>query len=167
MKFMLKALAVLLISSFILGCSTAQQTVPSAEPAEKIDEKRRKVDRPGKADQTSKASRTGKEDRSSNADQPGYVEKGRATFYANRHQSRKTANGEIYHHQRYTAAHRTLPFGTKVRVTNIKNGKSVVVTINDRGPFIKGRILDLSRSAFNRIASMSSGVIEVKMEVVE
>src|SRR5690606_39303290 len=98
----------------------------------------------------SKASRAGMQDRASNADQPGYVEKGRATFYANRHQSRKTANGEIYHHQRYTAAHRTLPFGTKVRGTNIKNGKSVVVKINDHGTFIKWRCLELYRSSCKR-----------------
>jgi len=96
-----------------------------------------------------------------------YVETGKASFYANLHQSKKTASGEIYDHNLITAAHKTLPFGTKVRVTNINNGKTVVVKINDRGPFVKGRILDLSRSAFSSIASTSSGVIEVKIEVIK
>lgn len=96
-----------------------------------------------------------------------YTETGKASYYADKHQSMKTANGEIYDHKLSTAAHKTLPFGTKVKVTNIENGKSVVVKINDRGPFIKGRIIDLSRSAFNSIASKSSGVIDVKIEVVE
>lgn len=96
-----------------------------------------------------------------------YSETGKASFYADKHQSLKTASGEIYDHNLNTAAHRSLPFGVKVKVTNIENGKSVVVKINDRGPFVKGRIIDLSRSAFNRIANKSAGVIEVKIEVVE
>ena len=103
----------------------------------------------------------------SNGYRAGYVETGKASFYANVHQSKKTANGEIYDHKLSTAAHKKLPFGTKVRVTNLANGKTVVVKINDRGPFIKGRILDLSRSAFSSIANTSSGVIEVRIEVVE
>ncbi len=103
----------------------------------------------------------------SSAYRPGYVETGKASFYANRHQSKKTASGEIYDHKLHTAAHKTLPFGTKVRVTNMENGKIVVVKINDRGPFVKGRILDLSRSAFSSIANVSSGIIEVKIEVIK
>lgn len=102
-----------------------------------------------------------------NENQNVYVETGKASFYANLHQSRKTANGEIYDHKLLTAAHRTLPFGTKVRVTNISNGKTIVVKINDRGPFIRGRIIDLSRSAFSSIASTSVGVIQVKIEVIQ
>ena len=66
-----------------------------------------------------------------------------------------------------TAAHKTLPFGTKVRVTNIKNGKSVVVEINDRGPFIKSRVLDLSKAAFSEIGKTSSGVMQVEYEVLD
>jgi len=97
----------------------------------------------------------------------GYVETGEASFYANVYQSKKTASGEIYDHKLNTAAHKTLPFGAKVRVTNMENGKTIVVKINDRGPFVKGRILDLSRSAFSSIANTSSGVIKVKMEFIE
>jgi rare lipoprotein A len=74
-------------------------------------------------------------------------------------QSKKTASGELYDKAKKTAAHRKLPFGTKVKVTNTKNWKSVIVKINDRGPFEKGRIVDLSGSAFSRIANFDDGVI--------
>jgi rare lipoprotein A len=97
----------------------------------------------------------------------GHTESGVASFYGNEFQSRKTSNGEIFDQGKLTAAHRTLPFGTKVRVTNSQNGKSVIVRVNDRGPFAKGRIIDLSSSAFKTIASLNAGVINVKIEVVQ
>ena len=97
----------------------------------------------------------------------GYKETGKASFYAMKYQSRKTASGEVFDQSAHTAAHNKLPFGTKVKVTNAKNGKSVVVRINDRGPFVKGRIIDLSRSAFSKIGNTSAGVIDVKIEVVQ
>ena len=97
----------------------------------------------------------------------GYRETGKASFYANQHQRRKTASGELYDHNLKTAAHKSLPLGTMIRVTNIENGKSVVVKVNDRGPFVKDRIVDLSRSAFTTIASTSSGLISVQLEVIE
>ena len=96
----------------------------------------------------------------------GYTESGKASYYAMKFQSKKTASGELYDRAKKTAAHKKLPFGTKVRVTNIKNSKSVIVEINDRGPFVKGRIVDLSSSAFSRIANLDTGVIEVKIEVI-
>lgn len=96
----------------------------------------------------------------------GFTESGQASFYADQHQNRKTASGEPYKHQSKTAAHKKLPFGSNVKVTNLKTGKSVVVKINDRGPFVKGRIIDLSKSAFSAIGSTSSGLIKVKIEVV-
>lgn len=77
-----------------------------------------------------------------------------------------TANGEPFDPNGLTAAHKTFAFNTKVRVTNTANGKSVVVRINDRGPFVDGRCLDLARGAFERIASLSSGVITVRYEVL-
>lgn len=95
-----------------------------------------------------------------------HQEVGNASFYANRFQGRKTASGEIFRQNIKTAAHRKLPFGTKVQVTNLKNGKMVVVRINDRGPFVKGRIIDLSRSAFKAINSLDAGVIKVRIEVI-
>ncbi|MDA3970392.1 MAG: septal ring lytic transglycosylase RlpA family protein [Desulfobulbaceae bacterium] len=96
-----------------------------------------------------------------------YNETGKASFYAMKYQSRKTASGELFDQSANTAAHKTLPFGTKVKVTNLKNDKSVIVRINDRGPFVRGRIIDLSRSAFNSIGNTSAGVIDVKVEVVD
>ncbi|MEN8211216.1 MAG: septal ring lytic transglycosylase RlpA family protein [Thermodesulfobacteriota bacterium] len=97
----------------------------------------------------------------------GYHETGKASFYAMKFQSKKTANGELFDQSANTAAHKKLPFGTKVKVTNVKNGKSVIVRINDRGPFVRGRIIDLSRSAFNSIGNTSTGVIDVKIKVVD
>jgi rare lipoprotein A len=96
----------------------------------------------------------------------GYTESGKASYYAMKFQSKKTASGEVYDRAKKTAAHKKLPFGTKVRVINIKNSKSVIVKINDRGPFVKGRIVDLSSSAFSRIANLDAGVIEVRIEVI-
>jgi len=96
----------------------------------------------------------------------GYSESGQASYYADKYQKQKTASGELYKHDLKTAAHRKLPFGTKVKVTNIANGKSVVVKINDRGPFVKGRIIDLSKSAFSSIGNTSAGFIKVKIDVI-
>ena len=96
----------------------------------------------------------------------GYTESGKASYYAMKFQSKKTASGELYDRAKNTAAHKKLPFGTKVRVTNIKNNRSVIVKINDRGPFVKDRIVDLSSSAFSSIANLGAGVIEVKIEVI-
>ena len=97
----------------------------------------------------------------------GYTETGRASYYALKFQFRRTASGETFNNLALTAAHKTLPFGTKVLVTNVKNDKSVTVTINDRGPFIKGRIIDLTRAAFSKIGNTNSGTIKVRIEVIE
>ncbi|MBB5478397.1 septal ring lytic transglycosylase RlpA family protein [Micromonospora parathelypteridis] len=86
-----------------------------------------------------------------------------ASFYSD---GQLTANGESFNPNALTAAHKTLPFNTKVRVTNPANGKSVVVRINDRGPFIDGRCLDLSRAAFATIASVDVGALTVRYEVL-
>jgi rare lipoprotein A len=91
---------------------------------------------------------------------------GQASFYGNEG-GPLTANGERYNPGGYTAAHRTLPFGTKVRVTNVRNGKSVVVRINDRGPFIGGRIIDLSTGAAGAIGlNSSTGVTNVRLNIL-
>jgi len=97
----------------------------------------------------------------------GYTQSGKASYYSMKFQSKKTASGELYDKAKKTAAHKKLPFGTKVKVTNAKNSKSVIVKINDRGPFVKGRIIDLSDSAFSSIANLNAGVIKVKIEVIE
>jgi rare lipoprotein A len=96
----------------------------------------------------------------------GYTESGKASYYAIKFQSKKTASGELYDKAKKTAAHKKLPFGTKVKVTSTKNNKSVIVKINDRGPFVKNRIIDLSESAFISIANLDDGVIDVTIEVI-
>ena len=91
---------------------------------------------------------------------------GSASWYGGQFHGRKTANGERYNQNALTAAHKTLPFGTKVRVTNESNGKSVVVRINDRGPFVGKRVIDLSRAAANAVGMVQRGVARVKVEVL-
>lgn len=95
------------------------------------------------------------------------VLEGVASYYADQFHGKQAANGEIFDMHDLTAAHRTLPFGTRVRVTNLGNGKSVVVRIIDRGPYVEGRILDLSLGAAKQIDMVASGTARVKIEVVE
>ena len=91
-----------------------------------------------------------------------------ATYYADKFNGRKTTSGERFHNKNYTAAHMRLPFGTKVRVTNEKNGKWVDVKVNDRGPFSKKLEIDLTKQAFMEIASnKGSGTFKVKIEILE
>ena len=90
---------------------------------------------------------------------------GLASYYADSLQGNKTASGESYDRSAMTAAHRTLEFGTVVKVTYLKTGKSVKVTINDRGPHVKGRIIDLSGAAAEQLGLKEDGVGEVKIEV--
>ena len=91
---------------------------------------------------------------------------GRASWYGPGFHGRRTANGEIFNSNAMTAAHRSLPFGTRVRVTNVRNGRSVIVRINDRGPFIGGRIIDVSAGAARRLNMISSGVAPVRLEIL-
>ncbi len=92
-------------------------------------------------------------------------ETGKASWYGGRFHGRKTASGERYNQRAMTAAHKKLPFGTYVRVTNLKNGRACVVRINDRGPFIRGRIIDLSAEAAKQIGVYSAGVAPVRIDV--
>ncbi|GEP95167.1 septal ring lytic transglycosylase RlpA family protein [Chitinophaga cymbidii] len=91
------------------------------------------------------------------------TESGKASYYADKFQGRRTASGEIFRQRRMTAAHKTLPFGTKVRVTNLSNGRSIKVRINDRGPFVAGRIIDLSKKAARKLGMLNDGVVNVKV----
>jgi rare lipoprotein A len=91
---------------------------------------------------------------------------GTASYYGGRFHGRKTASGERFNQNAMTAAHKTLPLGTKVRVTNLRNGETVDVKINDRGPYIKGRIIDLSKGAARRLGMIRSGIAKVRLEVV-
>jgi rare lipoprotein A len=92
---------------------------------------------------------------------------GFASYYADKFQGRQTANGDIFDQSKLTAAHKTLPFGTIVIVENINNGKTVTVIINDRGPFVKGRIIDLSYSAAEKIGMINEGIVPVRLRIVE
>jgi len=94
------------------------------------------------------------------------VEYGIASYYADKFQGRPTASGELYDRNQLTAAHKTLPFGTLCRVTNIANKKSVIVRINDRGPFVTGRIIDLSYRAMRLLDGIGAGEIDVMVEVL-
>lgn len=92
---------------------------------------------------------------------------GKASFYADKFEGRPTASGEKYKHSKLTAAHKTLPFGTKVRVTNTANNQTVEVVINDRGPYVDGRVIDLSKSAAEKLGFVNLGLADVKIEVVD
>jgi rare lipoprotein A len=100
------------------------------------------------------------------APKPGYTETGVASWYGHPYHGRPAANGEIYDMEKLTAAHRTLPFDTWLRVVNLGNGKTVEVRINDRGPFVEGRIIDLSHAAARAIDMIGSGIARVRIEVI-
>lgn len=96
---------------------------------------------------------------------PAQTQRGKATFYSKRSTGARTASGARLHHDSLTCAHRTYPFGTLLKVTNLNNGKSVVVKVTDRGPFARGRIIDLSWRAAQELDILSKGVSTVKVEV--
>jgi len=93
------------------------------------------------------------------------VERGNATYYSKRLEGRRTSSGERLHRDSMTCAHRTHPFGTRLLVTNPRNGKQVIVRVNDRGPFARGRIIDLSYGAAEKLGIVSQGVAKVEVEV--
>jgi rare lipoprotein A len=95
-----------------------------------------------------------------------HAQTGYASYYARAHDGLRTASGERYDMDELTAAHRTLPFGTRVRVTNLENGRHAVVRINDRGPFRKGRVIDVSYAAARKLGLVHSGVAKVRVEVL-
>src|SRR5262245_99253 len=94
------------------------------------------------------------------------AQRGYASYYGHYHEGLRTASGEPFEMHSLTAAHRTLPFGTRVRVTNLANGRHVVVRINDRGPFVRGRVLDVSYAAARRLGMLRSGVGRIRMQVL-
>ena len=94
------------------------------------------------------------------------VQKGKASYYARKFGGRKTASGERLHHDSMTCAHRTHPFGTLLRVKNPANGREVIVRVNDRGPFVRGRIVDLSRAAARELGIIAQGIAHVEVELL-
>ena len=96
-----------------------------------------------------------------------FTEEGKASYYSNKLAGRKMANGDKYNPNKLTAAHKTLPFGTRIKVTNLETKKSVKVKVTDRGPFSPGRILDLSYSAADKLNIVKAGVVPVKLKVIK
>lgn len=99
-------------------------------------------------------------------DHQGFSQRGIASWYGRKFHGRKTSNGEIYDMYALTAAHKTLPLGVYVRVTHLQNGRSVVVRVNDRGPFVAGRIIDLSYAAANRLGMADAGTAKVQVQAL-
>ncbi|MFW3613243.1 septal ring lytic transglycosylase RlpA family protein [Billgrantia antri] len=109
------------------------------------------------------AGRDGRQVERASAPSSWHGERGQASFYADRYHGRRTASGETHDRNALTAAHRSLPFGTRVRVTRLDNGRETVVRINDRGPFVRGRVIDLSRRAAEELDMLGQGVAEVRL----
>lgn len=151
---------------FSLGCAAKRRTAshpppaptpPSAAPESTAESAKRNTS----------ASPPAKRAKTPAAPAPaGYTEDGNASWYGNPFNGRRASNGEVYDMYKLTAAHRTLPFDTMVRVTNLNNGKSTTVRITDRGPFVENRIIDLSLAAAREIESVGPGVVPVRLEVL-
>ena len=135
----------LVLSALVSGCATTSR-VPAPSPSSRIPPEKRpeaKPEVPPRGGQT-----------------------GEASWYGEWHHGRTTASGETYDMNQLTAAHPSLPLGSKVLVTNLKNGKSVEVRINDRGPHVDGRIIDLSYAAAKKLGAVSGGTIPVRLQVI-
>jgi rare lipoprotein A len=130
---------------------------PSSTPPETADAAKRSTDVPEPTPKRSKPAL---------ARAPGYTEEGNASWYGAPFHGRHASNGEIYDMYKLTAAHRTLPFETMVRVTNLNNRKSTVVRIIDRGPFVDNRVIDLSLAAAREVGAVGAGVVPVRLEVL-
>ena len=137
---------------------------PSATPESTAEAAKRSTEYPGATPASGNPAKHGK------AAQPpatlGYIELGNASWYGAPFNGRRASNGEVYDMYKLTAAHRTLPFDTMVRVTNVNNGKSAVVRITDRGPFVEDRIIDLSYAAAQQIELIGPGVAPIRLEVI-
>jgi len=101
------------------------------------------------------------------SEKPLLTLEGTASYYASDFHGRTTSNGETFDMNELTAAHRTFPFGTRIRVTNLENNLQVIVRVNDRGPFVEGRLIDLSLAAAKRIDLIKTGTTKVRLEVLE
>ena len=113
-----------------------------------------------------KSNKTSTKEKTSNSGSSKHSQTGTASYYSKGLHGSRTASGEIHNRHEMVAAHRSLPFGTKVKVTNLSNGKEVVVKVNDRGSFAKGRVIDLSYGAFSKIENPGKGLTKVKLEVL-
>ena len=155
--FGVAAIAVCLVLS---GCATARPPSPTPPPEAKTEPK--PETRPEAKPETKPAPRPEAKPEPG----PGGGQTGEASWYGEPHHGRTTASGAIYDMNQLTAAHRTLPLGTRVLVTNLKNGRAVEVRINDRGPSVEGRIIDLSFAAAKELGAVPSGTIPVRIRVI-
>jgi rare lipoprotein A len=117
--------------------------------------------------QVTEASPEAMERRASCPDVADYTEEGLASWYGKVHHGRRTASGAIFDEGKLTVAHRWLPFGTKLAVSNLANGRTVTMIVTDRGPYIKGRFLDVSRRAASDLGFLRAGVVRVRAKVVD
>jgi rare lipoprotein A len=168
-KFALLIVLVVSIFSLASGCASRRPLAASQPPTEPSSTSETGSES-GKNSTPPAPARSGaaaKRRRDNSIPVPaGYQETGEASWYGVPFHGRQASNGEIYDMNKLTAAHRTLPFETMVRVTNEKNGKSIVVRITDRGPFVNNRIIDLSYAAAREIDSIGLGVVPVRLEVL-
>jgi rare lipoprotein A len=164
-----------LCGGLISGCGSRHTTASRPEPAQ--PEASDNAEQPSKgeggsepaasaAGRTAPATAAKRDTRAPNPAMAAYTEQGNASWYGIPFDGRRASNGEIYDMNKLTAAHRTLPFDTVVRVTNLSNGKSTVVRITDRGPFVDNRIIDLSMAAAREIDSIGPGVVPVRLEIL-
>jgi rare lipoprotein A len=168
-RFLFAACAIVCLSAFA-GCGgrkpivSSRPTTPVSTPEATEEEAKRSTS----SEPTSKTAATPpKKNRPADAAAPSiYTEEGNASWYGAPFHGRKASNGETYDMNKLTAAHRTLPFSSIVRVTNLSNGKTTTVRITDRGPFVDNRIIDLSRAAAQEIESIGPGVVPVRIEVL-
>jgi len=172
--FVLTVLSVL--SVFSSGCASRKATAdrrqpppsqPTETPAKTADRAKRSTDVPEAPAPSPPVVAVPKRSKPAVTPAPsGYTEEGNASWYGVPFHGRRASNGETYDMYKLTAAHRTLPFETMVRVTNLSNGKSTVVRITDRGPFVDNRIIDLSFAAAQEVDSVGPGVVPVRVEVL-
>ena len=161
------------VLALIAGCASRhvtanRQPAPSTASPDTIEStKRSSAGEPAPTPANPPARPSPRSGKSSPSPAPaGYLEEGSASWYGVPFNGRRASNGEIYDMYKLTAAHRTLPFETMVRVTNLNNGKSTTVRITDRGPFVENRIIDLSLAAAREIESIGPGVVPVRVEVL-
>lgn len=137
--------AALILVALAAGCARAHKEPPTAAPAPAVSPPVARALPP----------------------EPRAIQTGKASWYGDAHHGRKTASGETFDMNALTAAHRTLPLGTRVLVTNLANGRSIEVRINDRGPMVPDRIIDLSLGAARALGGVGAGVFRVRIAVVE
>lgn len=164
------AICVWLVSGCAARRSTAGQTQPPvagpSETSPEIEPPKRNANAGGTPSPSSSSTTTSSKGTRSEGDVGRYTEEGNASWYGEPFNGRRASNGEIYDMHKLTAAHRTIPFNTMVRVTNLTNGKSTVVRITDRGPFVAGRVIDLSYAAAREIEMIGPGVAPVRLDVI-